>query len=80
MKTIRTVVKTQENCALDDMVRMMRMMMLTRMLMMAMMMTVMMPMLMMIMMPIMVMMRDGDFDDNSEDNVDVHGLVLIRCH
>ena len=28
---------------------------------------------------IMVMMSDGDFDDNIEDNVDVHGLVLIRC-
>ena len=40
----------------------------------------MMPMLMMIMMPIMVMMRDGDVDDNREDNVDVHGLVLIQCH
>ena len=40
----------------------------------------MMPVLMMIMMPIMVIMRDGDFDDNIEDNVDVHGLVLIRCN
>ena len=58
----------------------MTMMMWTTMLMMAMMMMVMMPVLMMIMMPIMVIMRDGDFDDNSEDNVDVHGLVLIRCH
>ena len=80
MKTIGTVVKTQENCALDDDGEDDENDDVDEMLMMAIMMTVMMPMLMMIMMPIMVMMSDGDFDDNSEDNVDMHGLVLIRCH